>query len=626
MWWHTPRGRVADAVFQTVRRIETNQAEVFERIHKLEVLYDPNTPMADTGGDRQGGVHENAIAANVDTVAAIISTADVRARQMTDGADWHQQRTARRLEQYADEQKKLLKILPKCRDAFKEGAKKGNGLVKVTQRHGEPVVECALIENIVVPDDETRDNRSPRQLHEWVTVDADELIAEFPKFEKEILQARSNRQSWRIDGRYFPTTGNQVVYLDSYRLPTGIKGKKGYRPGRHTKVIVGHDLLDEKWEKPFFPYSVFVWTARAKSWYGISGAERIAGIQRALNKRNWHIEKQNDMISLPTTYVRPADANLAVKTSKIGQVAVVKGDYPHTVMPLAVSGETYQSRIDLRNSAGEEFGQSRMATHGAKPAGLDSGAALREFKDQTTERFAPQEKDFEEMVLNTIWLVLDVCKDLGDEAPTVMRRGRFGPRKIKWSDVDMKDVRIQLMAASTLPQTPAGRKQFVIELAQAGIISTDSSTRLMGMPDVEAELSLYTAAIESVEECLDQIADGKVVVPEPFMNLAMCRWRGQREYLKWQVDGAPEDKLEILRQFVVQAVWMEQGGAAAANGNAPAIPDASAGAQPMPGAMPGPQGPMSQGPMPMMPQGQPGVGTPVSALAPSAMHLMAGVG
>ncbi len=521
--------------------------------------------------------------------------------------------------------------MPKCQAAFKEAAKKGNGLVKVTQRHGAPLVEHVMLENIVVPDDETRDNRPPRQVHEWVTVDADELIAEYPKYEKQILAARSNRQGWRIDGRAFPTTGNQVIYLDSYRLPTGIKGKPGYKAGRHTKTIVGCDLLDDKWEKPFFPYAVFMWTVRAKSWYGISGAERIAGIQRALNKRNWHIEKQNDNIALPTTYVRPGDANLTTRTSKIGQVAVVKGDYPQTVMPQAVAGETYQSRIDLRNSAGEEFGQSRMSTHGAKPAGLDSGAALREFKDQTTERFAPQEKGFEEdLVLDTIWLILDVCKDLGADAPTVIRKGRFGPRKLKWSDVDMKELRVQLQAASTLPQTPAGRKQFVIELAQAGVISTDSSTRLMGMPDVEAELSLYTAAIESIEECLDQIADGHVVVPEPFMNLKMCVWRGQREYLKWQCDGAPEDRLELLRQFVVTAAWMDQGGAAAANGNAT---DASAipqpGAMPMDPSMAGapPMGPPGAGaPMPPLMQGQPGAGTPAAAFSPQAMQLMSGAG
>jgi hypothetical protein len=169
--------------------------------------------------------------------------------------------------------------------------------------------------------------------------------------------------------------------------------------------------------------------------------------------------------------------------------------------------------------------------------------------------------------------------------------------------------------------------QFVIELAQAGVISTDVSTRLLQHPDLEGELSLYTAAIESVEESLDEIAEGKVVMPEPFGNLDMMVWRGQREYLKWAGDGAPEDRLELLRQFVVQAAWMKSGGAAAAN-PAAAAPNA----MPMPGAMPGapPMGlpgmPPPGAPMPQLMQQQPGAGTPQAAFSPQAMQLMAGTG
>lgn len=616
MWWHAPEETVAAKVYESVRRMETAQSEFFERMHKLEVLYDPNTPLYSDDGERHGGVHENAIASNVDTVSAIIATSDIRVDFETDGADWAMQRRSRKLELYAEEQHKLLGTLKRCRGAFKESAKKGNGLTKVTERFEAPCVEQVFVENVVVDPNECRDGRTPRQMHEWVTVDADELIARYPGYEREILAARARRETWRIDGRWAPSFDNTVMYLDSYRLPIGTKGRKGYRPGRHTETLPGTTvLLDEKWGEGF-PYATIVWTERAKSWYGISGAERIAGIQRALNKRNWQIEKQNDNVALPTQYVRPADANMAVRTSKIGQVAVCKAEYPKTVTAVAVNAETYQSRIDLRNSAGEEFGQSRMATHGAKPSGLDSAVALREFKDQTSDRFAPQEAAFEQLFLDTTELVLRVCKKLGAKAPTVTRSGRFGTKTIKWTDVDMRDVRVQMQVASSLPRTPAGRLQFVMELAQAGIITTDSATRLLQHPDIEGELSLYTAAIESAEECFDEIAEGHVVTPEPFMSLDVLRWRGQREYLKWSVAKAPEVRLEALRDLVVTAVLMGQGGIASADGASanPANANAAPGASAAPGAMPA------------MPQANPSAGTPAAALAPTAMNLVAGTG
>jgi hypothetical protein len=610
LWWRADKGAGHRSTWDVARKIENSQSDVFDRLHKLEVLYDPNTPDADSSGEQLAHVTENAVASNVDTVAAIVATADLRARYMTDGGDWQQQRTARHLEWYSEEQTRLLGVMRTCRGAFKEAAKKGNGLVKVSEKFGAPCVELVLVENVIVDQNETRDGRRPKQMHQWDVVDADELIALHPKFKTQIENARTRRKNRRnAVGRSTNLQGNEVEVLHSYRLPVGIKGTDGFVAGRYLKTIDGADLTDKKWEENFFPYAEIVWTTRAKSWYGIGGAERIAGIQRALNKRNWQIERVLDQNALLTTYVRPVDANLAVKTSRAGNIGVIKGDYPVTPNPPLVSGETYQSRVDLKNSASEEFGQSRMATHGTKPAGLDSGAALREFKDQTTQRYATQEKDFETLVSDTITLVLWVCKGLGDKAPVITRRSRFGMKKLRWKDVDLRDAKVQIQMSSGLSRTPAGRMQTVIEFAQAGIISTDVARRLMQHPDLEAELSLYTSALEDVENCLDEIADGHPVMPEPFQNLAMIAWRGQNEYLKWKRNGAPERILELLRDFIVQAAWMKSmadGGGAAAGA--------------VPGAMPG--DPM-QAQMPPMPGTDPGVGAPAAAFAPQAMALRA---
>jgi hypothetical protein len=613
-WWLAPKGQVVQPVWDAARRIETQQSDLFERLHKLEVLYDPYTPLVTDTEDaehRRNGAHENEIASNVDTVTAMISTADVDPRVETDGADWDQQLRARALELYGEELIVAFDVLPQCRAAFKECAKKGMGLVKYGAKFSAPYCQQVLVENIVVDQNETRDNREPLQIHEWVSVDADELIAEFPKFRQQIESARAQRQTWRIDGRYAPMFDNQVIYLDSYRAPIGTKGKKGYRPGRHVKSLHDCPLLDDPWEDDF-PYAVMVWSKRAKSWYGIGGAERIAGIQRALNRRNWSIEQQNNRIAFPTMFVRPVDANMTTKTSRLGNTGVIRGDFPQVVTPIAVSPETYQSRVDYKNSAREEFGLPSTAVHGAKPTGVDSAVALREYKDQTSDRYAPQQKGYERLVLDVLLGLFGVCKKLGKDAPEMIRTSRFGARRIKWGDVDLGDLRFQLQAASSMPRTPAGRLQFVIELAQAGVISTDVATRLMQHPDLESELSLYTAAIESAEECIDEIMRGKVVMPEPFMSAAVCRWRGQREYLKWRNNGAPENRLESLRQFVVQAAWIESqaansnasGTAAAANGNA-APPGAGA---------------------PPLPQSEPGVAQPSSAFAPAAVNLAGGLG
>jgi hypothetical protein len=207
-------------------------------------------------------------------------------------------------------------------------------------------------------------------------------------------------------------------------------------------------------------------------------------------------------------------------------------------------------------------------------------------------------------VLDTIWLALKVCKKLGAKAPTMVRRTRFGSERIAWKDVDLGDARVQMKAASNLNKTPAGRMQLVIEFAQAGIVSTDQARRLLQHPDLERELSLYTAALESVENDLDAIADGETVMPEPYSNLEMCCWRGQQEYLQWRDDGAPEAILEALRQYIVVAADRKATIEAPANEN-------------LVGPMPGQEAiPMASD----MPVGAP----PQAALASQAMALKAG--
>jgi hypothetical protein len=592
-WWQIEKGDpqlggVHKAVFEYVSLVERNQFNLYDRFEKLEGLYDPNahTTSQSGRGEGLGIVSENVIASNVDTVTAAIAASDVRARFMTDDGDWSTQRTAKRLEWYTEGLSTLLDVPAKARAAFKEAAKKGTGIVKV---YADPLgsirVDHVRPDDIVVDEVECRNGAMPRQMHQRMTnVDRDELAARFPEYESEINRAQNQGggSSWRSWAGYRPIYGDNLVVIESWRLPIGTKGKDGYKPGRHTITIDGCDLLDEEWHKKHFPVAVIRWSERTNAWYGISLAERIAGIQRALNKRNWQIDRNLDQIAVPTTFVRLIDANMTTKSTRAGGITVYSGDEPKTVFPIAVSAETYQNRNDMKSAAYEESGVSRLAAQSVKPAGLDSGVAMREYRDQTTQRFALQEKAFERLVLDILWLAIDVCKDLGAAAPVISRTAKFGAKKVKWADVDMGDVRVQIAAASTLSRTPAGRYQTALEWAQAGVITTDEWRRLTQHPDLDRVLSLYTQGIESVERDIEAIEEGEYIVPEPYGNLDLMVRVGQMAYLRDRDLGAPEEILEALRQYTDLAVDMKNPpaplvpeGMMPANANAP-MPMASA--------------------------------------------------
>ena len=617
-WYTLPKGSdVHQAVFHYVRRIEDQQGDVYDRLAMLESLYDQYSPTGDDTTDpaaKLANVSENIAASNVDTVYASIANADIRPRFLTDNADWSVQRRAKKLEFYAEGLGKLLGVPQKLKLSYKESPKKGMALVKVyADAWDRPAVEIVPLEDIVVPDADARIGAPPLQLHHVQrNYDRDRLKAEYPDRAEEIdasygmrsssmmESASSSRSHWTVDN-------NKIVVIESIRLPIGERqpgGKEGkakakYIPGRRVIVTENLTLLDEAYHEPYHPFAMASWSERLGSFYPISGIERIVGIQRALNKRNWQIERVLDQNALLTTYVRPADGNLRVQTTKAGNICVIKSDYPQTPNPPLVAAETYQSRRDLKESAPEQMGVSRFASQSAIPAGLETGAAVREYSAQATVRFSPQEAAYEQFVLDTYWLLVAVCKRLGDKAPAVLP-SRWH-KSLSWADVDLDQAKIQISAASTLPRTAAGREQTVLEWAQAGVISTDSAKRLIGHPDLERELSMYTSALEVIEMEIEMMLEGEISTPEPFDNLSMAVWRVRAAYNNARMAKAPEAVLESLRDYISQAAYiLDQQNSANPNGVPP-------GQQALP-----------------LPPGSPGGSQPGAAFSPQAMQLVAG--
>lgn len=628
-WQDAPKGQVHERVIDYVSSVESAQSDVYERFLKLACLYDPHDRMGMAGGwwtdGRYGSgfdyqVTENVCASNVDTVAAIISRSQPRVRFMTDDGDWSTQRTARRLEWYAEGVSKLVDLFPKAQRAFKDSAIFGTGLLKVWCDGKKIHVERVLIDEIVVDEGECKCG-SPRQLHHRKLVDRGVLRARFPEHADAIDKAQSEANgttgSWRWWADYRPLERDQVVVIESYQLPVGEPDDDDYVAGRWTICIDGATLQDEEWDKSYFPFAKIVWSERTTGWYGIGLLERIAGHQRTLNKLNWQIDRILDQHAVPTTWVQMADAGIRAKDiNRFGTIGVYKAQPPITVQPQNVTGEQSKRAADVKNSSYEESGVSRLSASSLKPAGLESAVAMREYKDTTTERFAIQEQAYERFILDATWLIVACAKELGKNAPNIVRRSKMGSKKIAWADVDLGEARVQMAAASNIARTPAGRTQSVIEWAQAGVISQDEARRLLQHPDLERAMSLYTAALEDIERCIEEILDGEDMVPEPYQNLKMGIWRMQQAYLKAKADGAPETVCEGLRTWMVQAAFI-------VNPPAPPMPQAPMSGQPMP--VEPPIDPMMAGaPVDpaMLPPVDPSMGTaPAPAFAPQAMQI-----
>lgn len=585
-WWRAQKGEVHASLFPYVEQVERKQAGLFDRFVKLACLYDPYSPLSDGVRERErdqrlldGVMQENVIASNCDAIAGSISATEVNAKFTPTGESWKVHRQARQLDWYAEELSDFLDIDRLTEQEFHAGSLKGTALVKFwNDGFGQIRAEGTPVDEIIVDDAKYR-GREPREMAQRMLVGRDVLLAEYPEKKKEIMDAQTTGRAWKRWAGYRPIPRDMLVVVEAWRLPIGPKDHKNHQPGRRVLCIEGADLVDEVWSRPRFPFAVFRWTRRPESFYGIGGGERIIGHQRKLNRRNFQIDRQIDQNVFPITYTSMVDATIAVKTTnRAGAIVPYKAATPPvTRWNPGVSPEQYQDRETTKASSFEEFGQSRMAVTAMKPAGIDSAVGLREYRDQTTQRFAHQEKGYERFKLDAVMLALDCAQELGDKAPTFQIKGALGRKRIELPKIDLELARLWIQPSSPIADTPAGRRQLAAEMAQQGLISRDSALK-MSMPnsdlDIEAEMSLYVEARLSLEAIIEEIEDGEQLVPEPYQNLEMAVWLCTAAYQRDQRIGAPEEVLEGLRQYIVACDYLiEQAELAAQAAAAPPAND-----------------------------------------------------
>jgi hypothetical protein len=220
-----------------------------------------------------------------------------------------------------------------------------------------------------------------------------------------------------------------------------------------------------------------------------------------------------------------------------------------------MNAEVYNHLKWMIQSAYETTGVSQLSAQSKKPAGLDSGVALREFSDIETERFMLTGQRWEQMFLEASKIIIEMSRDMYTEDKTlaVTIPGHRFIESIKWKDVDLTNDQfvMKVFPTSLLPTTPAGRLQKVQELIQAGFISKENGIALLDFPDLGAYESLETSNLNLIKKTVTDIVDmGKYQPPEVYMNLDHAIQHAHKSYLEGRVNNLPEERLELLLRFI----------------------------------------------------------------------------
>ena len=491
----------------------------------------------------------NIIQSMCDTVTARVAKAKPMATYLTSGGDWEMQRKAKRLTKFTSGQfygSKIYEVAPKV---FLDACVFGTGVMKIFEHDGEIKCERVFPDEIVVDDLEARYG-NPRQMFQRKVVDKQVLASLFPEFAEDIHNASSVEDD---DTLY--RASEQIECIEAWHLPSS----KDAKDGRHVIAIENATLMDDSWERDDFPFAFIRWTNRLLGFFGQGLAEQLTGIQVEINRLLRNIQQQMHLAT-PKVFVESGSKiSKAHINNEIWGVIEYAGTPPQFFVPKTVSGEIFSHLDRLFNRAYVIAGVSQLAAGAKKPAGLESGVALREFQDIESERFLMVAKAYEQLFLDAADQMIDIAREVSarGESFEVISQGDDDIEKIKWADIDLErnEYVMKVYPTSLLPTTPAAKLQKVIEMLQAGMLTQQEARALLDYPDLEAVNNMATASQELFNMMIERILEkGIYQAPEPYMNLSMGIAMMQSAYLRAKINSVPETRLDLFRRFIEDSI------------------------------------------------------------------------
>lgn len=502
-------------------------------------------------GNQQNGMRDrisyNVVQSAIDTITAKIAKNKPKPLFLTSGGDYKMQRRAKKLTKFIDGvfyDNDIRRLGP---SAFRRAAVNGDGFVHVYGKDGKVCYEEVFNSELLV-DWLDGMHGNPRQMHRLKNVDRAVAVDMFSEHRAAIVNA--DEVGTDLSGAY-QHVSDQVLLVESWHLPSG----EDATDGLHVITCGDAVLFKEKWDKPRFPFARMRWCPRMTGYFSQGLAEQIQNIQLEVNKLLWVIQRSMHLAGTFKIFVENSSKIVKEHLSNdIGAIISYTGQQPSYLVPPIVPPEIYSHLLTLKNAAYEQAGISQLSAASQKPAGLNSGKALREYNDIESERFMTIGHLYEDFHMDLADLSVMVAKDLyqEDKKLTVKVPGKRFIETIEWKDVDMEDDSYILKAfpVSSLPSDPEGRLQTVQEYMQAGLYSPRVAKRLLDFPDLEAVDDRQDAEEEYLEKILEKIAeDGEYTSPGPDDNLDLAKELVLEYIAQGKRDNLDDEKLEMLRTF-----------------------------------------------------------------------------
>ena len=500
----------------------------------------------------------NVVQSCVDTLISRITQSRPRPIFLTDNGDYKARNLAKQLNKFVMGEFYRAKAYELGKISLRDGAVLGTGCIKIFEGQDNRVaLERVLFTELLVDPNDSM-HGDPRQMYQLKLVDRAVLAEMFPDQKNAIERAEQAYPDQ--GGESSRTVSDQVMVVEGWHLRSGPDATDG----RHTISCTSACLLDEEFIKPRFPFVFLPYSQRLLGFFGQSLSEQLMGTQIEINKLLMTISRSINLVGVPRVFVE--DGSKVVKShlnNEVGSIVTYRGTKPQYEVAPCVPQEIYAQLQRLVDYAYQQSGISALAASSKKPAGLDSGVALREYDDLQTDRFADLSKRYDNFYVDLAYSIIDLAKDIAerDGEYSTVYPNKNGTREIDLPKADLlQDTYIiQCFDASSLPRDPAGRLAKIVEMIQSGMISIQEGRRLLDYPDLEQNEKLANASEERILRILDEIVDeGKYTPPDPFMDLELGKTLSNQYYNLYVGANLEEERSEMIRTFNSQCIAIQQ--------------------------------------------------------------------
>jgi hypothetical protein len=514
--------------------------------------------------------------------------------------NWSMRRKARLRTRFIDGAFRMANVYEEMSRVFLDGAVFGIGLLYVYSEDGKLKSERVLPDEVVVDPGEGI-HANPRTIYRRKPMPRSQalrLAGDDPKKQAAVRGAPVSFASIGIE-RVF-ANGDLVDVWTAWRLPSSPKAKDG----RYVVAVEGCTIDEGPWNRPRHPIVAFRWGDALAGWYGLGIAEQLVGHQLAIRKIQWQIASAIyhgatfKILAHTTSKVNPKQFN----NDPRGTVITYSGEKPppQFIAPSVVQPELFSERDREWQHGFDQVGLPPTGS-GTIPPNLKSGEAIRAYTESVDSRLAVPSQRWDASYVNVAEVLLDETREIGSLA--VESKVRRSYKRINWKDVadGDDDMVLQPWPSSILPATPSGRYDRLQELEQAGWISKEQAMAVLDVPDLESVIGLETSTYELIGMHLENMLDeGTAEQPEPYQGLDLSLRIMQSAVIKAKVDGCPDDRLQLVRDYI-DAIRDLQKQAASENASSAPPPQAQPGA---PGT-PDQQGQAAQGAPAQQQQGVP---------------------